>query len=109
MRLPLTDIRTLEICEDLQQIDQVDHRSAFPSPYPRIQLYDPTCVFSNDTPKPFLPGHLMVITGIPYGNPKGRFTIRFCENWTNKQALHFNVRFEPDFVIVRNSMTNALT
>lgn len=49
-------------------------------------------------------GHVIVITGIPYGNPKGWFLIKFTEAASKRQALHFSVRFEPHFVIVRNSM-----
>lgn len=46
----------------------------------------------------------MVITGIPYGNPKGRFLIRFNEGASKRQALHFSVMFDPYFAVVRNDM-----
>lgn len=49
-------------------------------------------------------GHVIVITGIPYGNPKGWFLIKFTEAASKRQALHFSVRFDPYFVVVRNSM-----
>ena len=49
-------------------------------------------------------GHVIVITGIPYGNPKGWFLIKFTEAASKRQALHFSVRFEPYFIVVRNSM-----
>lgn len=47
----------------------------------------------------------MVITGIPYGNPRGWFLIRFTEAASKRQALHFNVRFDPYFIVVRNNMS----
>lgn len=46
----------------------------------------------------------MVITGIPYGNPKGWFFVRFTEGATKKQALHISARFDPHFMMIRNSM-----
>lgn len=49
-------------------------------------------------------GHVIVITGIPYGSSKGWFLIRFTEAASKRQALHFNVRFDPYFVVVRNNM-----
>lgn len=50
----------------------------------------------------------MIITGIPYGNNIGMFTVCFTEGVAKKQALHFNVRFEPENVVVRNSMNDSL-
>lgn len=49
-------------------------------------------------------GHVIVITGIPYGNPKGWFQIKFTEAASKRQALHMSTRFEPHFVVVRTSM-----
>lgn len=45
-----------------------------------------------------------MIKGIPYGNPKGWFLLRFTEGASKRQALHFSARFDPDFVVVRNNM-----
>lgn len=47
----------------------------------------------------------MIITGIPYGNPKGWFYFQFTEGAGRKQALHISVRFDPYFVVIRNSMS----
>lgn len=52
-------------------------------------------------------GHVVVVTGIPYGNPKGWFHLRFTEGVLKKQALHISVRFEYTEV-VRNSMNDSL-
>lgn len=49
-------------------------------------------------------GHVIIITGIPSGNSKGRFAIVFTEGETKREALHFNVRFHPEYQIIRNSM-----
>jgi Galactoside-binding lectin len=107
-RCPLEDIRTITVHKDVQLINQVDHRQAYPSPFPQIQSEDRKNVFSNDVPKPFLPGQVLIITALPFGNPKGMFTLRFTEGDTKKQALHFNVRFHPHNMVVRNSMNDAL-
>lgn len=53
-------------------------------------------------------GHVMVIVAIPFGNPRGTFLIRFNEGTTKKQALHFNARFDPHYVVVRNAMNDDL-
>lgn len=104
-RVPIDAIRTIIVQKDVQFITQIDHRQAYPFPRPIVQFDDPVFVFSNDTPKPFSDGHVIIITGIPYGNPRGMFLIRFTENENlEKQVLHFNPRFE-DGVIVR---THAL-
>ncbi|XP_059612519.1 32 kDa beta-galactoside-binding lectin lec-3 [Phlebotomus argentipes] len=107
-RTSLEEIRCITITNDIQVVSQIDHRQAFPTPYPPIQFDEPRLAFSNDVPKPFSPGHVIVITGIPYGNPRGLFIMKFTEGETKKQALHFNPRFEPR-IIVRNSMNDSLT
>lgn len=107
-RAALSEIRSIMVVKDVQQIVQVDHRQAFPTPFPAIQFDEPFNSFSNDVPKPFLPGHVIIITAIPFGNPRGRFIIRFMENGTKRQALHFNPRFDPQYQVVRNSHTETL-
>lgn len=97
------DIRTVKVSKDVQMIHQVDHRRVYPSPSPLVQNNDDFLSFSNDVPSHFSPGHAMIITAIPYGNPKGRFIISFYEKDTKKQALHFNPRFEPSNIVIRNS------
>lgn len=49
-----------------------------------------------------------MITGIPYGSPKGRFALTFSEGTRGKEALHFNPRFHPEYIIVRNAMNDNL-
>ncbi|XP_041764415.1 uncharacterized protein LOC121589509 [Anopheles merus] len=48
-------------------------------------------------------GHIIILTAIPYGNPRGGFILKFNENGSKRQALHFNPRFDPHYVVVRNS------
>lgn len=45
---------------------------------------------------------------MPSGNPNGRFIVSFREDGTKKEAFHYNPRFHPDFVVVRNSMDDNL-
>ncbi|ETN61127.1 galectin [Anopheles darlingi] len=103
IRGSLADIKAVTITKDVHQILAVDHRQSFPFPFPAIQMHDETCYFSNDVPKPFVPGHVIILTAVPYGNPRGGFIIKFHENGSRKQALHFNPRFDPHYVVVRNS------
>lgn len=53
-------------------------------------------------------GHVMVIMATPYGNFDGAFIIQFMERATNKQALHFKAKFDPDYVVVRRAMNDDL-
>lgn len=133
-RLPIESIRTIQLQYDLQFVTQIDHRSIFPFPHPPVQYDDTRNIFSNDFPKRFkygtvndickrhmfgdvlgrndtrslfliiFQGHVIIITGIPYGNPKGWFQIKFTEAASKRQALHMSTRFEPQFAVVRTSM-----
>ncbi|XP_063696480.1 uncharacterized protein LOC134827660 [Culicoides brevitarsis] len=102
-----SEIKTLRITKDLQYVNQVDHRRCYPSPRPLVWLNDDYHSFSNDVPKKFMAGHAMVVKAIPFGNPKGRFTVTFFENETKKQAFHFNARFD-EMRVVRNSTNDKL-
>jgi len=101
-------IRTIEVTKDVQSVTQIDHRSAFPSPCPIVQQDAGYIAFSNDIPRRFKPGHIIVITGIPSGNSRGTFILYFTERAKKQQTLHFNPRFEPTFVVVRNAMNESL-
>lgn len=58
-RLPIETIRTIQLKYDLQFLSQIDHRSAFPFPFPPVQFDDPRNVFSNDYPRPFKSGKII--------------------------------------------------
>lgn len=55
-RAPLNIIRTIDI-KDVQKINRVDHRSVFPSLWPRIQIDSMPIEFSNDVPMKIMPGN----------------------------------------------------
>lgn len=102
-RFPIEDLRTIEVKEHIQAILQIDHRSIFPSPWPQVQSSDRSVLFSNDCPVLFSPGHVILIQAIPYHNRKGQFYVLFHEYDTAREGLHFNARFEPHNVVVRNA------
>lgn len=80
----------------------------FPAPLPIIQADGGRFEFSNDVPRKLYAGHVIVLTGIPSGNPKGWFDISFTEGASKKQALHFNPRFQPHYAVVRNAMNDDM-
>lgn len=55
-RLPLSDVRTLEVTKDVQSIVQIDHRATFPVPCPTVLQDNSKFDFSNDIPRRFRPG-----------------------------------------------------
>lgn len=55
-RMPVEDVRTIELTYDLQVVSQVDHRAIYPCPMPALQCEEPNMVFSNDVPRLFRPG-----------------------------------------------------
>lgn len=103
-RLSIEQLITVEVRDHLQAVTQIDHRTAFPSPWPPLQYSDPHTVFSNDSPILFTPGHVIVITALPYHDENGRFFVLFMDGDSKREALHFNVRFNPQNVVVRNAM-----
>lgn len=105
-RAPANRISVLQVLQDVEYIRQVDHRKAYPSPYPTLQVRLKWCTFSNDLPIAYKAGHVVVVTAIALGNPQGHFIIRFLEGHTQKQGLHFNVRFSQREV-ARNHTVNS--
>lgn len=70
-KAPLFEIHTISLNGDIQIVSQVDHRRIYPSLLPMIQFDDRRMAFSADVPRLFTPGNVIVITGIPSGNPNG--------------------------------------
>lgn len=109
-RLPLSDIKTIEVNRDAVIISQVDHRSVFPVPCPNVLRDSPQFDFSNDVPRRFRAGHQITVVGVPLGKTHGQFVLRMFEtDPAGKQALHFNPRFAPYNFVAINSHNNDLT
>lgn len=96
----------MDIGHDVELITAVDHRRTFPSPFPLVHAMPKDTYFSNDIPVPFKAGHVVVMKATPMGNPSGKFTIRMYVTGSSKQALHFDARFAPENVVVRNHSVN---
>lgn len=115
-RLPLAEVRTVEVNKDVQTILQIDHRATFPLPCP-TRLRDNTDArfdFSNDIPRRFRAGHQITITGVALAHrSQGQFVVRLFEEEAaaggGRQALHFNPRFVPYNFVAINSQNADLT
>lgn len=89
-RLPIVGIQRINIGRDVDEIYQVNQRSAQPDPWPTVN----TNIFQSFAPRQFNPGNVIVITGVPRGNPNGDFTINFYDG-PNKHRTHFHLRAYP--------------
>lgn len=56
-RLPVADIKTIAVNKDVQYVNQIDHRSVFPSPYPLLLTGANNVDFSNDVPRHYKAGN----------------------------------------------------
>lgn len=89
-RLPIAGIKKITIGKDVNEIYQVNQRSAQPDPWPNVN----TNIFESYAPQQFNPGNVIVITGMPRGNLNGDFTINFYDG-PNKHRTHFHFRAYP--------------
>lgn len=55
-RMPVEEIRTLQLAYDLQVVTQIDHRTIYPSAIPAVQYDEANMIFSSDVPMLFKPG-----------------------------------------------------
>lgn len=107
-RLPVEVINAISITGDVQKIFQVDHRRAFPSPWPLLhEDMARTSSRSFDVPKKFYIGHVFVISAILSGNPNGNMILSLNQGSTPRQMFHMSARFNQRAVIA-NSQTDSL-
>lgn len=57
-RMPVQEIRTIQLAYDLQVVTQIDHRTIYPSAIPPVQYEEVSMAFSSDVPMLFTPGEL---------------------------------------------------
>lgn len=55
-RMPIDEIRTIQLAYDLQVVTQIDHRAIYPSAIPAVQYDENNMTFSSDVPMLFKPG-----------------------------------------------------
>lgn len=107
-QVDLSTIKAIKVIGDVERVRQVDHRSVFPVPCPQLQCDIPTISFSSDVPCLFSENTVIIIRAILSGNETtGSFFIRFNEQGTKRQLLHFNPRFDEKCIIV-NSMNDIM-
>ncbi|XP_070503216.1 32 kDa beta-galactoside-binding lectin lec-3-like [Chironomus tepperi] len=86
-RLPLHTIQVINIARDVEAVYQVNHTSAQVRPWPAV---NPN-TFEAFIPKQFNSGNVIVITGVPRGNPAGDFSVNFYDG-SNRFRTHFHFR-----------------
>lgn len=85
-RHEITNIQKIKIAGDVDEVFQVNQQSAQPDPWPIVN----TNVFETHAPSQFNPGNVIVITGVPRGNPQGNFYVKFYDG-VNKQKTHLTL------------------
>lgn len=85
-RTPLVNIQFLKIAGDVDEVFQVNQKSAQTETWPIVN----TNVFEAYAPKQFNPGNVIVITGVPRGNMQGSFNVKFYDG-VNKLKTHLTL------------------
>lgn len=83
-RLPIVNIQKIKISGDVDDVYQVNQKSANPDLWPVIN----TNTFEAFAPSQFNPGNVVIITGISRGSSSGDFTVKFYDG-ANKVRTHF--------------------
>lgn len=86
-------IRAVIIRGDVASLLKVNHLS---EEYPKIAENDEIFAFESFTPIKYQPGHVISISG----QCSEEFYLAFLENNTNRQMVHFNVRFGEEAVVM---------
>lgn len=85
-RHPITNIQKIKIAGDVDEVYQVNQRSAQANPWPIVN----TNIFEAFAPGQFNPGNVIVITGQPRGNDQGGFNVKLYDG-ANKQRTHLTL------------------
>ena len=93
-------IRSIMISGDMDGLVKVNHLKVFPFIYPNIQSDYEDLAFESFIPKQYSPGHLTLISGSINGKSDGEIVIMFTQDETQRQLIHFNVRFDEASVVM---------
>lgn len=85
--------RAVIIRGDVANLLTVNHLS---EEYPKIAECDEIIAFESFTPVKYQPGHVISITG----QCTEEFYVAFLEDNSNRQMIHFNVRFGEEAVVM---------
>ncbi|XP_070505951.1 32 kDa beta-galactoside-binding lectin-like [Chironomus tepperi] len=86
-------IRAVIINGDVASLTKMNHLS---EDYPKIAENEDILGFESFTPIKYQPGHVISISG----HCTEEFYLTFLENNTNRQMIHFDVRFEENTVVM---------
>lgn len=85
-RQSIENIQKIKIAGDVDEVFQVNQRSAQADPWPIVN----TNVFEAFAPEQFNPGSVVVITGVPRGHLNGGFYVKFYDG-ANKHKTHLTL------------------
>lgn len=97
-RAAVSAIQVVSVTGDVEKITQIDHFKVFPSIYPMVQC-EQDITYRGFIPRKFMPGHVIVISGTPYGSQDGEFIFMLNEFDSIRQILHLNIRFDQQSVV----------
>lgn len=86
-------IRSIIIFGDVDKLLKVNHLDA---DYPKIASSDENLAFESYIPVKYQPGHVIAISG----KCSQEFFLMFTKNDTNRQLIHFNIRFDEETVVM---------
>lgn len=99
-QMPCNQIRSLMVTGDVESLVKVNHLKTFPFLFPNIKSDYEDLAFEGFIPREFTPGDVIVIQGVVEGKYDGDFVVMFLADESERQLIHFNVRFDEQSVVM---------
>lgn len=101
-RTNIDQIRLVRVSADVEYITQFDQTEAFGSVsliHSNALLTERNWIFTNNIPRNFIAGDVIVMKGVAYGDETGDFSIFLCGRDSGQTIFKLNARFEDKRVI----------
>lgn len=99
-------IKSLLLSGDIDCLIKVNHFKTFPFLFPSIISDYEDLAFEGFIPREFSAGDVVVIQGLVEGKSDGEFVVMFLADESERQLIHFNVRFDEKCVVMNNMDCN---